>query len=85
MKKIERYVLTEETNSLQLPIGAEILTVKPSLRYPELHVLIDPEAGFEKDRTFISVQVGGILPEEPKHYIGNCVTAPCTVNHIFEV
>lgn len=69
-KTIWKYSLPQQVSFLEMPKGAEILTVQPQNGVPCIWAIVDPDAPLE-DRVFVSVTTGGYVPvnSNPK-YIG---------------
>jgi hypothetical protein len=68
MKKIWKWSLTPET-LIDMPEGAQILTVQDQNGQPALWALVDPDARREA-RTFKTYGTGHPVPDNPGKYIG---------------
>ena len=83
MKTIWKWTLQRET-TIDMPLGAKLLTVQEQHGEPQLWALVDPDAKTYQ-RTFRVYGTGHGLPDDPGEYVGtfqmHCGTL---VFHVFE-
>lgn len=84
MKVIHKYQLLNETHSINVPEGAEILSVQTQNNVPCIWMLINPKETMFDIRTFFMVGTGNCFNQDGK-YIGTCqLDRGSCVMHIFE-
>lgn len=84
MKTIWKFTL-EPNCTLEMPIGAEILTVQKQNGRPQIWALVDPYADNE-EREFEAYGTGQDLPDSPGAYVGaSQLNGGALVFHVFEV
>ena len=83
--KIFKYTLDLiDLQSLELPIGAKILSIQVQSRIPRLWALVDENAQKEM-RTFATYGTGYEVPDNPGSYIGTYQLVDSDlVFHVFE-
>ncbi len=70
---------------LELPLGAEVLTVQMQNGFPEMWALVDPEAVKSK-RTFVLVGTGHSIHEDARlDFVNTFQPHEGLVFHLFEV
>jgi hypothetical protein len=83
-KCVWKYMLEEAYEAIEMPAGAQILTVKTQGSMPRLWVLVDPAAPMVK-RTFNTYGTGHPIPDDPGIYIGTFfMGGESLVYHVFE-
>ena len=84
MKIIHKYQLLNETHSINVPEGAEILSVQTQNNVPCIWMLINPKETMFDIRTFFMVGTGNCFNQEGK-YVGTVqLDGGSSVMHIFE-
>lgn len=85
MRTIWKYPLCRRSIELEMPTGAELLTVQMLDGDPVLWALVDPENPTEK-RMFRAFEIGEGMPNDPGKYIGTFQSAlSILVWHVFDV
>jgi hypothetical protein len=83
LKTIWKYVLQPES-VLDMPIGAQVLSVREQGQEICLWALVDPLADKEK-RKFVSFGTGHDIPSQPMTFIGTAhLGGGSLVFHVFE-
>lgn len=83
MKTIWKWAVQEET-TIDMPVGAKVLTVQAQCGLPQLWALVDPDAKRET-RTFTVYGTGHDMPDEPGQYVGTFQQCEGKfVFHVFE-
>lgn len=83
MKTIWKFTL-EPNCTLEMPIGAEILTVQEQNGHAQMWALVDPYAENE-EREFAVYGTGHKIPDSPGAYVGTFQLNEGTlVFHVFE-
>jgi|GraSoiStandDraft_14_1057315.scaffolds.fasta_scaffold235116_2 hypothetical protein len=85
MHQVWKFPLMPEENEVELPVGAEVLTVELTSQGPALLALVDPDAERET-RTFLVIGNGTDLPEgvAALHYRGTAKVPGAFTAHVFE-
>lgn len=86
MKTIWKFTL-EPNCTLDMPVGAEILTVQEQYGHPQMWALVDPYADTE-EREFNSYGTGQDVPDSPGVHVGSFqsrLNGAFYVFHVFEV
>jgi len=85
MKIIHKYQLLNETHSINVPEGAEILSVQTQNNVPCIWMLINPKETKFDIRTFSMYGTGNTFNQDGKKYIGTVqLDGGSSVMHIFE-
>jgi hypothetical protein len=85
MKIIHKYQLLNETHSINVPEGAEILSVQAQNNIPCIWMLLNPKETKFEIRTFCMRITGSCFNQERKKYIGTVqLDGGSSVMHIFE-
>jgi hypothetical protein len=82
MKTIWKYTLLPQC-VVEMPVGAEILSIQSQYGNPRMWVLVDDAAPTEK-RFFESYATGAALPDNPGKYIAT-FQVDNLVFHVFEL
>lgn len=87
MKTIWKYQLgISGSKILELPLGAEILTVQTQREKPTLWVLVDPDEYNKENRFIESVMTGARLLNLNRKYIGTFqLDNGDFIGHVFEI
>ena len=88
MKTIYKYTIPVEDNfSLELPKGAEILTVQEQHGSPQIWALVNPDTSFTETRNFRLAGTGHLIEEkEGLEYIGTFqLSDGAFIGHLFEM
>ena len=84
MKIIHKYQLLNETHSINVPEGAEILSVQTQNNVPCIWMLLNPKEAKFEIRTFVMRITGSTFNQEGK-YVGTVqLDGGSSVMHIFE-
>lgn len=78
-----KYPLAADRTNLDMPLGADILTVQVQNQTPTLWALVEPD-NVRETRAFQIVPTGGFVPLTMKRYVGTWQSGPF-VWHLFEV
>ena len=82
MRTIYKYVLSSDT-SIDMPVGAELLSVHQQEGKVCLWALIATEAAKES-RRFLTYGTGHVIPDKKIHYLGTVYLYNGMVFHVFE-
>lgn len=86
VRSVWKYPMTGPITKLDLPGGAEILTVQLQSGEPMLWAKVDPDAITTESRTFIAVGTGQAIHDaHPLAYVATFQTEEGLVWHVFEV
>jgi len=84
MKTIYKYVVPHDGTEIQMPIGAEILTVAMQVGEIYIWAIVDTDNKFET-RKFIAQATGREMPEGKLKYIGTVFIGTMLMELVFHV
>lgn len=83
MKAIHKYSLEVGHNAVEMPEGAQVLTVQEQGGRMQMWALVNPEVTRKVERTFMAYGTGEEVPSNPGAYVAT-VQLGWTVWHVFE-
>lgn len=74
MQRVYKYVLSPDGSSVDMPVGAEILTAREQDEQICVWAKVDADFTLTEKRKFLVAGTGHDLPEDPNwHYIGTAM------------